>query len=98
MTGYNTKFSGLANKEMYGHQLGELGVKGLNVLATARVCTEGIIVLCKRFAPSFSSGRTLDTCNIPKVFDTFILNVLLKKFSLNFSSLSFANRVNPRHP
>ena len=22
--GYSTKFSGLANKEMYGHQLGEL--------------------------------------------------------------------------
>ena len=32
--GYNTKFSGIANKEMYGLQLGEfsfqiLGVKGL---------------------------------------------------------------------
>ena len=24
--GYNTKFSGLGNKEMYGHQLGELHV------------------------------------------------------------------------
>ena len=25
--GYNTKFSGLANKEMYGHQLGELAFR-----------------------------------------------------------------------
>ena len=25
--GYNTKFSGLANKEMYGHQLGELALR-----------------------------------------------------------------------
>ena len=26
-SGYNTKFSGLANKEMYGHQLGELAFR-----------------------------------------------------------------------
>ena len=34
---YNTKFLGLANKEMYGHQLGELvfrsWVKGLKLMS-----------------------------------------------------------------
>ena len=41
MFGYNTKFSGLANKEleMYCHQLGELAFKSLGVKGLNFVCT-----------------------------------------------------------
>ena len=36
--GYNTKFSGLVNKEMYGHQLGELhDILLLSILGSERV-------------------------------------------------------------